>query len=410
MTVRPLEGIRVVDLTRFLAGPYCTQELGDFGADVIKIEPCEGDGTRNQTLRPDLLGNSYFFAAANRNKRSVAIDVRTEAGREIVLRLTERADVLAENFRPGVMERLGLGPDLLRARHPRLIYCRITGFGSTGPYSQRPGFDQVGQGLSGFMSITGQEPTGPTRAGIALADLTCATTACRGILLALLARERTGHGQVVHVSIVDSMVALLTWSAGMYFETGKPPGVAGNHHPLSSPFGVYQTKDGPFNLAAGNERMWERLCEVLGLPELRDDHRFRTTNDRVAHRAELDPILNEVFKTRTSAEWVAFLNERGVACGPIHNLAEVFADPQIRHQQMLVEMPHPAHGTVKLLGMPVKLSDTPGEFRLPPPLLGEHTDDILREIGYEADAIAELRRSGILGPSAAPAQPDAQAT
>ncbi len=402
MTVRPLDGIRVVDLSRFLAGPYCTQELGDYGADVIKVEPLDGDGTRYQTLRPDLLGNSYFFAAANRNKRSITIDVRKEAGKEIVLRLAQRADVFVENFRPGVMDRLGLGYDTLRTTNARLIYCSITGFGSAGPYKDRPGFDQVGQGMSGFMSITGQEPTGPTRAGIALADLTCATTACRGILLALLARERTGTGQVVQVAIVDSMVALLTWSAGMYFETDTPPGVAGNHHPLSSPFGVYYAKDGPFNLAAGNERMWERLCEVLGLQELRADPRFRTTNDRVAHRAELDPILNDAFKARTRSEWVAYLNDRGVACGPIYNLAEVFQDPQIRHQHMLVEMPHPVHGTVKLLGMPVKLSDTPGEFRLPPPLLGQHTEDILGEAGYAPKTIAELRAAGVIGPLSHP--------
>ncbi len=406
----PLDGIRVVDLTRFLAGPYCTQELGDFGADVVKVEPLDGDGTRYQTLRPDLLGNSYFFAAANRNKRSITIDVRKEPGREIVLQLARRADVFVENFRPGVADRLGLGYEILRNENPRLIYCSVTGFGSDGPYRERPGFDQVGQGMSGFMSVTGQEPTGPTRAGIALADLTCATTACRGILLALLARGRTGTGQVVRVAIVDSMVALLTWSAGMYFETGTPPGVAGNHHPLSSPFGVYYAKDGPFNLAAGNERMWERLCEILGRRDLRDDPRFRTTNDRVAHRAELDPILNAAFKSRTSAEWVTYLNERGVASGPIYNLHEVFQDPQIRHQQMLVEMPHPVHGQVKLLGMPVKLSDTPGEFRLPPPLLGEHTDEVLREIGYSASALADLRAGGVIGPLQKPVAPDVTAT
>ncbi len=393
----PLDGIRVVDLTRFLAGPFCTQELGDFGADVIKVEPPDGDHSRYQSLRQDLLGNSYFFAAANRNKRSITVDLSTEAGRAIVRRLAGRADVFIENSRPGVMERLGLGARALREANPRLVYCGISGFGQTGPYSARPGFDQVAQGMSGFMSITGQEPTGPTRAGIALCDLVCALAACRGILYALLARERTGEGQEVYVSIVDAMVSLLTWSAGMYFETGTPPGVAGNHHPLASPFGVYQAKDGPFNLCAGNEAMWRRLCEAIDRRELMDDPRFATSFDRVAHRAELDPILNAAFQARTAAEWVAYLNERGVACGPIYNLAQVFSDPQILHEEMLVERPHPALGTVKLIGIPIKLSATPGQIRRTPPLLGEHTDEVLREAGYSAAEVARLRTEGVVG-------------
>lgn len=393
----PLEGVRIVDLTRFLAGPFCTMELGDFGADVIKVEPLEGDPSRNQTLRPDLLGNSYFFAAANRNKRSLTVDIKTDAGREIVRRLVRRADVVIENFRPGVMERLGLGARALREENARLIYCGISGFGQTGPYSQRPGFDQVAQGMSGFMSITGQEPTGPTRAGIALADLVCGMTACRGVLLALLARERTGRGQDVYVAIVDSMVALLTWSAGMYFETGVPPGVAGNHHPLASPFGVYEAKDGPFILATGNEVMWRRLCEALGRSDLLHDARFATNNDRVAHRAELNTLLAALFRTRTSAEWVAFLNQRGVASGPISNLAEVFTDPQILHEEMLVTMPHPVHGTVKLIGLPIKLSETPGTIRRTPSVMGEHTDEILKEAGYSTGDIAGLRAAGAIG-------------
>ncbi|HLN13046.1 MAG TPA: CoA transferase [bacterium] len=399
----PLEGVRVVDLTRFLAGPFCTMELGDYGADVIKIEPLDGDHTRTQTLRPDLVGNSYFFAAANRSKRSVTIDFTTAEGKEIIRRLASTADVVIENFRPGVMDRLGLSARSLRDANPRLIYCGVTGFGQTGPYAGRPGFDQVGQGMSGFMSITGQEPTGPTRAGIALADLTCATTACRGVLYALLARARTGRGQEVYVSIVDSMVALLTWSAGMYFETGVSPGVAGNNHPLSSPFGVYRAKDKPFNLCSGHEVMWRRLCEALDRPGLADDPRFKTVRDRVANREALSPILTEAFQSRTASEWITYLNERGVACGPIYSLAEVFEDPQIRHQQMLVEMPHPVHGRVKMLGLPIKMTETPGEIRRVPPLLGEHTDEVLREAGYSPEEIARLRASHIVGASTGPA-------
>jgi crotonobetainyl-CoA:carnitine CoA-transferase CaiB-like acyl-CoA transferase len=394
----PLTGIRIVDLTRFLAGPFCTQELGDFGADVVKIEPLDGDHSRNQTLRPELVGNSYFFAGANRNKRSIALDVTKPAGRDVVLRLARRADVVIENFRPGVMERLGFGARALRERNPRLIYCGVSGFGQTGPYSGRPGFDQVGQGMSGFMSITGQERTGPTRAGIALADLYCAMTACRGILYALLARERTGQGQDVYVSILDAMVSLLTWSAGMYFETGTPPGVAGNHHPLSSPFGVYQAKDGPFNLCAGNETIWRRLCDAIGRTDLPGDPRFATNNDRVANRAALNPILTEAFRSRTAADWVQYLNEKGVACGPIYNLAEVFHDPQVLSNQMLVERSHPVHGTVKLIGIPIKLTETPGEIRLAPPLLGEHADAVLQEAGYTQAEIAGLRDARVLGP------------
>src|SRR5579885_739904 len=396
--VLPLDGIRIVDLTRFLAGPFCTMELADFGAEVIKVEPLEGDHSRYQTLRPDLVGNSYFFAAANRNKRSIAVNLGAEDGREIVRRLARGGDVVIENFRPGVMDRLGLGARALREANPRLIYCGISGFGQSGPYRARPGFDQVAQGMSGFMSITGQEPTGPTRAGIALADLTCATAACRGVLYALLARERTGRGQEVYVAIVDAMVALLTWSAGMYFETGRAPGVAGNDHPLASPFGVYRAKDGPFNVCAGNEEIWKRLCAAIGRPELAADPRFATVNDRVAHRAELNQILADAFQARTASEWVAYLNERGVASGPIYRLDEVFSDPQVRHQQMLVEMPHPVHGTVKMLGLPIKLTDTPGRIRRVPPLLGEHTDEVLAEAGYAPGEIDRLRDARVVGP------------
>ncbi len=388
----PLEGVRVLDLTRYLAGPYATMLLGDYGADVVKLEPREGREFR----APGSERDSYFFLSSNRGKRSATLDLRKPRGREILLRMLEGADVLVENFRPGVMERLELGAESLLERFPRLVYCGISGFGADGPYAERPGFGQIAQGMSGFMSITGTAASGPTRAGIAIADLLGGIFAAHGIQLALLERERSGRGQIVHTSLLEAMVSVLSWGAGMYFEGGRAPGPAGQHHPLSSPYGRFRARAGYMNIAAGSEAMWQSLAKELGCERWLDDERFASPVGRIRNRDALTAEMEQALAGADVEEWVGRLNAAGVPSGPVLDIAQVFADPQVRAREMLVELPHPVVGTFRTTGLPVKLSESPGGIERRPPLHGEHTDEVLAECGLGADEIRALRRDEVI--------------
>jgi crotonobetainyl-CoA:carnitine CoA-transferase CaiB-like acyl-CoA transferase len=390
----PLAGVRVLDLTRYLAGPFCTMLLADYGADVIKVEARAGREFRP----PGLTRDPYFFLSANRGKRSLALDLRSPAGRALLLRVLPHFDVLVENFRPAVMEELGLAGEALVARFPRLVYCGISGFGAQGPYRDRPGFDQIAQGMSGFMSLTGSEQSGPTRAGIAIADLLAGIFAAHGVQLALLARARTGRGQIVHTSLLEAMIGVLSWGAGMYFESGAPPGPAGQHHPLSAPYGRFRARDGWLNIAAGNDAMWRRLAGVLGRPDWLDDERFAHPLARLRARDALSAEIEAALASADVAEWVERLNAAGVPTGPVLDLRQVFSDPQVLAREMLVEMDHPEVGTFRTTGLPIKLSDTPGALGRRPPLHGEHTDEVLAELGIPPAEIARLRADGVVGP------------
>lgn len=386
----PLRGVRVLDLTRYLAGPFCTMLLGDMGAEVIKLEPPGGGRDFGGGSRQ----GSYFFWSVNRSKRSVTLDLQAARGREVLLRLVDHADVLVENFRPAVMEQLGVGAAALRARNPRLVYCNISGFGATGPYAERPGFDQIAQGMSGLMSVTGTEQ--PTRVGIAIGDLLAGLFAGYGIALALYHRAQSGVGQQVTTSLLEGLVGVLSWSAGIYFATGTPPPLAGNHHPLAAPYGVFRARDRSFNIACGNERQWQELCRVLGLAQLIEDARFRGPIERVVNRSALTAALEERLAADDAAEWITRLNRQGVPSGPINDMAEVFADPQVRAREMYVELPHPEIGVLKTTGVPVKLSETPGGVRVGPPGLGADTDAVLAAHGFSRDEIAALRADGVV--------------
>ena len=388
----PLEGVRVLDLTRFLAGPFCTQLLGGYGADVVKLESRDGREFR----LPGAERDSYFFLSANRDKRSFTLDLRTDAGRALFLEILPHFDVVVENFRPRVMERLGLGASDLLERHPRLVYCGISGFGPDGPYADRPGFDQIAQGMIGFMSVTGTPESGPTRAGIAIGDLLAGIFAAQGVQLALLARERTGRGQIVHTSLLEAMVSVLSWSAGMFFESGRAPGPAGQHHPLSSPYGRFRARDGYLNIAAGGAGMFEKLAQALGRPEWVTDPRFSDAGGRLRHRSELTDAIEAVLAGGAVDEWVARINAAGVPCGPVLDLGQVFSDPQVLARGLLEELPHPEVGVFRTTGLPVKLSDTPGGIRRAPPLHGEHTDEVLAECGISAERIEELKRGQVI--------------
>ncbi len=391
-TGAPLAGVRVLDLTRYLAGPFASMLLADYGADVVKVESRKGREFR----MPGIDRDTYFFLSSNRGKRSITLDVKSSAGRDVVLRMLPRFDVLIENFRPGVMAQLGLAPQMLVERFPRLIYCGISGFGADGPYRDRPGFDQIAQGMSGFMSLTGTADSGPTRAGLAIADLLAGIFAAHGVQLALLSRERTGRGQIVETSLLEAMVGVLSWGAGMYFETGQAPGPAGHHHPLSSPYGRFRARDGYVNIAAGNDTMWTNLARSLGRDDWLSDARFADALARLQHREALTAEIESVLAAQDVAEWVERLNAAGVPCGPVLDLQQVFADPQVLARSMLVQLAHPEVGAFKTTGLPVKLSRTPGSIARRPPLLGEHTDAVLRECGVDDDEIARLREQGVI--------------
>jgi crotonobetainyl-CoA:carnitine CoA-transferase CaiB-like acyl-CoA transferase len=389
----PLEGLTVLDLSTQLSGPFCSMLLGDLGADVIKVErPGRGDDAR--AFPPFVNGESAPFMTFNRNKRSLALDLKRPGGRQICLRLAGGADVLLENFRPGVAERLGLGYAALAALNPRLVYGSISGFGQTGPYRDRGGFDLVAQGMSGLMSISGEEDGPPLRVPIPLSDLAAGMFAAIGILAALRARESTGAGQWVETSLLEAPIALAVYEAAQYFATGEVPRRLGQGHRASAPYQPFRTRDGWLTLGAAGQQFWPGLCRVVGLPALEGDPRFATNADRVRHRRELAALLQERFEREPTARWLERLEAEGIPAGPVLGYDQVFADPHVRHRQMAVPVEHPRAGPTRVLGVPVKFAATPAGVRRPAPLLGEHTDEILAGLGYSETDRARLRAEG----------------
>lgn len=390
----PLSGLRVLDLGRFVAGPFCGVLLADMGADVIKIEiPGRGDEMRSHGVLVN--GESAYFVMMNRNKKSLTLDLRSKDGKEIFQKLVLGADVVVENFRPDVMRKLGFHYDALRALNPRIVYCGISGFGKEGPYALRPSFDFIAQGMAGLMSITGFADGEPVRVGIPISDQVAALYAAYGILAALQARQRSGEGQEVQISLVDGIISLLSFQADTYFGGGDVPNRAGNDHPTSSPYGTFKAADGYINVAPPGDPMWERFAQALGLGELIRDPRFLTNDLRRENRQEITRIINAITSKRTMADWIENLNKAGVPCGPIYTLDQTFADPQVQHQEMLLEIEQ-ASGKVKTLGFPLKLGKTPAALRRPSPQLGQHSAEILSGMGYSASEVDALRAKGVI--------------
>jgi crotonobetainyl-CoA:carnitine CoA-transferase CaiB-like acyl-CoA transferase len=395
--MKALEGVRVLDLTRALAGPFCTLMLGDYGADVIKIEiPGSGDDTRH--WGPPFIGEeSAYFLSINRNKRSLTLNFKEPEAIKIFLKLVEQSDVIVENFTPGVMARFGLDYETVKSTNPKIIYCSISGFGQSGPYQNRPAYDQIMQGISGLMSITGEPEGEPEKIGIAVTDIGAGMWAAFAILAALHYREQSQEGQYIDVAMLDAQVAWLTYQAGYYFANNRPPQRLGKAHPTLVPYQAFMGQDGKyFNVAVGSERIWERFCQGIRREDLKDHPDYATNGDRVRNRSQLVPLLQEYFLTRTSLEWVTDLQAVSVPAGPINDLADVFSDPQVLQRGMYLEMPHPILGAIKQTGLPLKFSLTPGGLDRHPPLLGEHNYEILKGLGYPAIEIDRLKEQSVI--------------
>ena len=392
----PLAGIRVLDLTRALAGPFCTMILADLGADVIKVEPAPG-GDMIRTWGPFDHGISAYYLSTNRNKRGLALDFRHPQGMQLLARLAAKSDVLVENFKPGTMESMGLGYAGLSAANPRLVYAGITGFGRTGPAGQWPGFDQIAQGYSGLMSLTGMPDTGPTRVGVAIGDLTSGMWAAIGVLAAVISRSTSGCGQRVETSLLASLVGLLSVQGQRYLSLNEIPEPTGNTHPVIVPYGAFETKDGPLNLAPATPDMWRKLCGLLELEHLTANSRFVDNAARMQHRDELKSIIEAKLRLRTRSEWTEAMLALGIPAGPINNLADVFADAQVQHCGLVEEVAHPLLGKLKQLANPVSMDSLEGGcVRTPPPLLGEHTRAVLADYGLTEVEVETLLGAGVV--------------
>jgi crotonobetainyl-CoA:carnitine CoA-transferase CaiB-like acyl-CoA transferase len=393
----PLQDVRVIDLSHIMAGPACSMLLADMGADVIKVERMpDGDDSRRM-VPPTIADQSAAFLMMNRNKRGIALDLRTEGGRNVLSRLLKKADVLIENFRRGTMERMGLGYDALHALNPRLIYCSISGFGRTGPYADRGGFDLVAQGMSGLMSITGEGPGHPpVKVGAPVTDITAGILACVGILATLHARESSGQGQMVDTSLFEAGIIQTYWHSAMCFATGRAPGPMGTAHPLNAPYQAFPTSDGWITVGAANQGNWLRLVEALEAPNLRDDPSFATNADRMRNLEMLTATLTPLFKRRSSAEWLRRLEQAGVPAGPVLEVGEMHRDPQALAREMIVQTEHPTAGPVKAIGLPIKFSDTPGGVRRAAPLFGQDTREILRDHSFSDAEIEQLAEQGAI--------------
>jgi crotonobetainyl-CoA:carnitine CoA-transferase CaiB-like acyl-CoA transferase len=392
----PLDGIKVVELAQIMAGPTCGMLLADMGAEVIKVEKLPGGDDTRSYSEPSIAGESAPFMMLNRNKRGIAVNLKTPGGLEVVKRLLAEADVVTENYRKGTLEKLGLGYETLHRLNPRLVYCAVSGYGRTGPYADKGGFDLIAQGFAGIMSVTGEPGGPPVKAGTSIADINAGIFAALGIVAALQARHRTGRGQMVETSLMEAAIQQTYWQAAIWFATGENPGPSGSAHLLTAPYQAFQTQDGWINVGGANQSNWERIAKAIGRPELLADSRFATNADRMRNRAELIPLVADRLRTRSSAEWIGDLEAQGVPVGPVNRIGDMLSDPQVAAREMVVEVDHAKAGRVKALGFPVKFSETPAAVERGAPLLGQHTREVLLRLGYDPQRIEALEREGAI--------------